>query len=346
MQSTHPVARSLVLGVCLLGGLLAAEQAGTEVRGQVRGFANEPLAHVALIFRNVDRNEQRRLETDAGGAFAGQGFTAGRYRIAILQEERILWVVSGVELPAAVSPAMLDINLRDLRRAAKARPVLDAALQRRVREREAEQARRLRVRDHYRRGLRALEQQEYEEAVREWEAARELVPSEALYHAQLGQAYAGAGRTQDAVAAYQAALALEPDDASLRNNLGVALAQAGRIEEALATFGAAVRGADEQAATIYFNWGATLANAGRYAEAVKHFRTATRRDNADPMAFYFLGLSLFRTSPVRSEGGSERVKPRRGTVKAFRRYLELAPEGPYAGAAADYLKRLGAADRR
>ncbi|MFQ5926686.1 MAG: tetratricopeptide repeat protein [Terriglobia bacterium] len=341
----------MFLGVCLVAGLLATagvrgQGTGSELRGQVRGFANEPLANVALIFRHLDRNEQRRLQTDAEGAFAGQGFPSGRYRIAILQEGRILWVVSGVKLRAGVSPATLDINLRDLRRAAEAPPVLDLELQRRLRARTEERARKLRVRNYYRRGLMALEQQEFDVAIREFEAARALEPSEALYPAQLGVAYAGAGRPTDAVAAYQAALALEPTDANLRNNLGVALARAGRSEEALAAFRTAARRDGEQETTIYFNWGATLYNAGRYKEAAKRFREATRRKNADPMAFYFLGVCLFSTSPVRSEGGSEKIKPLRGTRKAFQRYLELAPEGPYARQAADYLKRLGVAAPR
>lgn len=317
------------------------QAAGTAVRGQVRGFTNEPLPGVALVFHHLDLNQQRRLETDAEGAFSGGDFPPGRYRIAILKQGQILWVISGVEVSASGAPTALEINLRDLRRAAEAPPVLDVELQRRVRQQEEEQARRYEVRDHYRQGLAALDRREYEAAIRELEAARDLEPSEALYHAQLGEAYAGADRSTDAIAAYQRTLELDPDDTGSRNNLGVVLARAGRTEEALSAFSVAARRGGEQAPTSYFNWGAVLYNAGRYAEAAERLRQATNSDQAEPMAFYFLGECLFRLSPVRTVGGTEKIEPRPGTVGAFERYLELAPEGKYASAASDYLKRLG-----
>lgn len=333
-----------LLWVCLAGALVTAfaEQPAAELRGQVRGFDRQPLADVSLVFHHLDSNQQRRLQTDAQGTFAGQGFPAGRYRIAILQQGQILWVVSGVELPASGEPATLDINLEELRRVAEATPVLDAELQRRLREHEQRQARRLVVSDHYRRGLQALDRQEFDVSIRALEAARELEPGDALHQAQLGLAYAGAGRTADAVGAYQRALQIEPEDAGTRNNLGVALARGGQTEEALAAFAAAARTADEQKASIFFNWGATLYNAGQYAEAVEPLRKAVRSDPDDSMAYYFLGECLFRTSATRTEGGNEKIEPLPGTLEAFRRYLELAPAGKYAEQAADYLKRLGA----
>lgn len=329
----------------LLPGTLWGQAAGAELSGEVRGFADEPLAGVTLIFHHLQQNQQWRFETDATGAFQGRGLPPGRYRLAVLQEGRILWVVSGVEL-GGFPAARLDVNLSELRRAAEAPPVLDVALQRRLQQYEQEQARRMRVRDHYRQGMQALEQQQYETAIREFEAARDLEPSEALYHAQLGQAYAGVGRTVDARAAYQAALALAPNDFGIRNNLGVALARGGRTEEAVAAFSAAVRGAGEEAASVYFNWGATLYNAGRYAEAAERFRQTTRSDKGDPMAFYFLGVSLYRSAETQSEGETDKPEPPSGTVEAFQRYLALAPQGEYAEQAADYLKRLGVAASR
>lgn len=348
MQLHQPVKQAWFfwLRVCLVSALAASGASGqgaeTEVRGQLHGFENEPLGEVSLVFHHIGLNQQRRLQSDSQGSFAGQRFPAGRYRIAILQQGQILWVISGAELRAESSPVVLNINLRELRRAAEASPALDTELEGRLRRHEEKQSRRDQVREHYRKGLEALGQQDYPVAIRELEAARDLEPSEALYPAQLGTAYAGAGRSTDALATYERALALDSADTGTRNNLGVALARAGRTEEAVAAFELAARGGGDQAFSIYFNWGATLYNAGRYAEAVERLRQATGRENPDPMAFYFLGECLFRTSAVRSEGGSQKIQPLPGTAEAFQRYLELAPAGPYAHQAADYLKRLGA----
>lgn len=340
-------AASLFLAACLGGvGSLGGQEPRADVRGQVLGFAREPLARVTLVFHHSETNQQQRLQTDAEGRFLGQGFPAGRYRVAILRAGQIIWVVSGVDVPGSGAPEAgaaveVDLNLAELSRAAaETRPVLDVELQRRLRVREEEAARQVRVRDHYRAGMQALERGEHEPAIREFEAARDLEASAAVHHAKLGEAYAAAGRLLDALAAYESALKLDPGDPNLRNNLGVALARAGRTEEALTAFRAAAHSAGEFAASIYFNWGATLYNAGRYGEAVEPLRRATQGEKADPAAFYFLGESLLRTSPSRRVDGREQVDLQGGTLEAFERYLELAPEGKYAEAATAHLKRL------
>lgn len=337
--------RSLILRCALLAALgfavpLAPHDAGlaaqvaTRIEGQVRGFDTQPLAEATLIFHHLALNQQQRLPTDSQGRFSG-ALPPGRYRVAILHQGKVLWVVA-LEVAEAAEPLRLEIDLEALRRRAEAPPVLDVELQRRLRQHEEDLARRMRVRDHYRQGLEALERGDTEAAIRELESARDLEPSEALYQAQLGEAYAGAGRLSEAVAAYEAALRLEPDDPALRNNYANVLARAGRTEEALAAFSEAARHAGEQAATVYFNWGATLFRANRYAEAADYFRRATQGEKADAMAFYFLGLSLDRSVADEPPAGRHAPEAR----EAFARYLALAPDGKYAAQAADHLKRL------
>jgi hypothetical protein len=50
---------------------------------------------------------------------------------------------------------------------------------------------------------------------------------------------------------------------------------------------------------------------------------------------------LLQTSPRRAAG---QVDPRVGTAEAFQRYLQLAPDGPYAAEARAHLKELGIAE--
>ncbi len=318
-----------------------AAQVTTRIEGQVRGFDAQPLAEATVIFHHLALNQQQRLPTDSQGRFSG-ALLPGRYRAAILHQGKVLWVVA-LEVAEAAEPLRLEIDLEALRRRAEAPPVLDVELQRRLRQHEEDLARRMRVRDHYRQGLEALERGDAEAAIRELESARDLEPSEALYQAQLGEAYASAQRLSEALAAYEAALRLEPDDPALRNNYANVLARAGRTEEALAAFSEAARHAGEpdsgeQAAAVYFNWGATLFRANRYAEAADSFRRATHGEKADAMAFYFLGLSLVRSVAAEPPAGRHAPEAR----EAFARYLALAPEGKYAAQAADYLKRLRA----
>ncbi len=343
------VCGGIAVGWLLVGAVVVAQETPGKleevvqavVAGQVRGFENEPLAGVTLIFHNLDLNQQQRLQADAQGMFEGSGFRPGRYRIAILQAGRILWVLSGVVVAESAGALRLDISLRELRRAAEAMPVLDVVLQRRIRRYEEEQAAKTRLRDHYREGTRALESEEYATAITELEAACQLSPREALFHAQLGRAYAGAGRYNEAIAAYERALALDPRDPAYHNNFGVALAGAGRNAEAVTAFERAAQRKDKHTSTYYFNWGAALYNAGREAEAIERLRQATREDASKALAHYFLGVCLFRQSPRRTVEGAERVEALKGTVEAFQRYLELAPQGEYAKEAARHLAELG-----
>lgn len=310
--------------------------------GVVRDEQGQPLAGATVVFRGLDFNLRRETRTERDGRFYYGGFQSGRYQIAVLRAGRVLWLMS-VTLPQFQPVVELDINLQKLREAAERVPQLDPELER---QREAERQRREQedqLQGHLSRGARQLAEGHPERALEEYQAAVALDPNRGLTHALLGAAYAAANRREEAIAAYQRALQLEPTEGAHHNNLAALLARNGQLDEALPHFAQAVRLDPERAATYHFNTGAALFNANRLDDALPAFRQATRSDLKFAPAHYFLGLVLFRTSPRRpSEHGPERVEPRPGTIEAFQRYLQLAPDGEYADSARDYLNRLGA----
>lgn len=310
--------------------------------GTVRDEQGQPLAGATVIFRGLDINLRREIQTERNGRFYYTGFLPGRYQIAVLQGGRVLWSMP-VTLPQFQPVVELDINLQKLREAAERVQRLDSELER---QREADRQRRERedeLQGHFSRGARHLSQGHPEAAVEEYQAALAMDPNRSVTYALLGAAYAAANRREQAIDSYRRALELDPTEAAHHNNLGALLVGSGQLEEALSHFEEAAQLDPERAATYQFNRGAALFNAGRLADALPAFRQAARSDPNLAPAHYFLGLVLFRTSPRRpSERGPERIELRPGTIEAFQRYLQLAPDGEYAESARDYLNQLGA----
>jgi len=66
-------------------------------------------------------------------------------------------------------------------------------------------------------------------------------PGDAMYHANLAEAYRAQGRLDQAIASCRAALHLRQDYPEAVNNLGLALLGQGKTEDAIAQFGEALR---------------------------------------------------------------------------------------------------------
>lgn len=308
--------------------------------GTVHDEQGQPLAGATVVFRSLDIEQQRQIQTDKDGRFYYAGFRPGRYRITILRGGQVLWSFQ-FTLPPFQEVVQLDIDLKKLREAAARIERLDPELER---QRDAERQRRQRddeLQGHFTRGARHLGDGQPEAAIQELEAARQMEPERGTIYGLLAAATAAAGRPEQAIALYRRALELEPDEAAHHNNLGTLLARRGNLDEALAHFDRAARLDPNRSPTYFFNRGAALLNAGRPADALPALEQAVRRDPTLAVAHYFLGLVLFRTSPrPPRESGAGHVQPQPGTREAFERYLQLEPDGEFAGLARDYLKQL------
>lgn len=331
---------SLLLGTMLCWAQLPAPAFGA-FSGTIRDEQGQPLPGARVTIRSLETTRVRETQTNDGGHFFYGGFPPGRYLITVHRGDQLIWSFP-VRLPPGQEVIRLEIDLKKLREALEQMQRLDPELER---QREADRQRRKdqqRLQAHYTRGVRRLEEGHPEEALEEFQAAREMEPDRGLVYAMLGAASAAAQRQSEAIDFYRHALELEPNEAAHHNNLGTVLARVGQLEEALRHFERAAQLDPDRAATYYFNRGAALFNAGRFESAVAALREATRRDPTLAVSHYFLGLALYRLSPRHPVGqGSARIEPRPGTIEAFQRYLQLAPEGEFAESAREYLEQLG-----
>jgi Flp pilus assembly protein TadD len=325
----------LLLNHLMLVAPAAPVRAAT-LAGTVRDEVGRPLAGAQVVIRSAEASLRREFETDSEGNFAQAELSPGQYAIAVLQQGEILWA-GRVTVANPEDALELQVSLTQPN---QAKPQLHPELER---LREAEQRRRQQQdtwQRHYHRGLARLRQREAGAAVEEFRAALALAPGEAGLEARLAEALAGAGQLDEAARALRRAVELEPSEAAHHNNLGTLLVETGELTEGLAEFERAAALDPARAATYQYNQGAALLNAKRLREAVTMLRRAARSDRTPAIAHYFLGVALFEAEESESTAGTARRS--RETTEAFRRYLQLEPDGPYAEAARNYLVRLGA----
>ena len=95
-----------------------------------------------------------------------------------------------------------------------------------------------------------------------------------------------------AIRSYQAALAIKPDFAKLHNSLGIAYLRTGQLEDAAGSFHNAVKH-DSQFAQAWFNLGVVYENRGRLPEAAGYYKTATQLNPVYYQAFSSLAKVLW-----------------------------------------------------
>jgi len=161
----------------------------------------------------------------------------------------------------------------------------------------------------------------------------------------LGLAYSGVGEYQEAITVLEQAAILKPT-AGTYMELGTDQAQVGRMQEAAAACDKVLTvdpAAKNMLAGCYKNIAIVLTNKGNLADAITPLQKATQINSQDALAWKLLGDALTNTIISKSEGGKVVYVIPPGTIEAYERYLQLEPNGPYAGevqAAVEGLTRL------
>jgi protein O-mannosyl-transferase len=136
-----------------------------------------------------------------------------------------------------------------------------------------------------------------DEAIRQYQAALRLRPSNVLLRNNLGIALGRRGRIDEALTQLQEAVRLAPGQASTYYNLGNALLQQGQTDEAIRHYQEAIR-LKMDSADLYNNLGLALGRKGQTDEAIRHYQEALRREPADPDIHFNLGLALGRKGQI------------------------------------------------
>lgn len=158
----------------------------------------------------------------------------------------------------------------------------------------------------------------------------------------LGLAYGGVGQYEVAINTLEQAAMLKPAVGTYME-LGTDLAQVGKMPEATAACDKILTvdpTAKNMQAGCYKNVAIVLTNKGKLLDSIAPLQKVTLLNPQDSLAWKLLGDSLLSTITSKSQDGKIVYVIPPGTVEAYQRYLQLDPNGPYAGQVKSALEGL------
>jgi len=161
-------------------------------------------------------------------------------------------------------------------------------------------------------------------------------PDASVLWAYLGQAQVGLKKYDDAATSYKKALDIEttakkPNPAVqglADSGLGEVYARQGKVADANAAYDAAVK-ADPTKAGFYLKNEAVIFFQANNADAqVAAADEAIKADPSQPILYYLKGNGLVQKTTMDDKTHKLIAPP--GCLESYQKYLELAPDGPYA----------------
>lgn len=328
-----------VLGLVLLLSMPAVaqepeakkpEKTGT-VSGQLLFYDGKPLADATIILKAEKGEFETQTKTDKEGNYRVENVPVGAYSFVVRIGDQEVFELRKVPLRER------EDNIQDINLKAEARKQGQKLSDEQIAEmrKSIENQRKGKsLKFQFAQGVWYLKNQQYAKAVTEFEAARDIDPTQVAVHANLARAYGGTGQIQEGIASYLKAIELKPDEGGFHNNLGQLYLKAGRIDDGISAFEKAAEINPKKAGMFYFNIGVTLYNASRLKDAIEPFKKTVEVEPKRAEAHYFLGVCLFQNADWVN------MKPLPGTVEAFETYLKLEPKGRFANEAKQTIESI------
>jgi tetratricopeptide (TPR) repeat protein len=338
----------------------------TAIEGDVKGPDGNPAVKAVVKITRTDIKGNYKCDTNKKGHYFYNGLPLGTYNIVVEIDGKEMDKVNGVRTKLG-DPTPVNFDLQKIAadhaaksaalqsQAAAGQPLTKEqergmtkeqkeAMDKALKEREAQMKKNKELNDAFTAGLTANQSKDYETAVASLTKASELDPKQVAVWAQLADSYVGlaskkTGPEFDATMAkgiecYQKAIELNPTDAATHNNFALALAKAKKFDETQKELQKAAELDPPKAGQYYYNLGALLTNSGQSEAAIDAFKKAIAADPNHAESYYQLGISMMSKVTM----VDNKPVPAPGTVEAFQKYVQLAPNGPNAATAQEMLK--------
>ncbi len=172
-------------------------------------------------------------------------------------------------------------------------------------------------------------------------------PDEALLWDNLGYAQSGEKKYDDAITSYKKAVDLETASKKPRMEvigvaqagLGEVYARTGKVPEANAAFDAAAKADPQRAALHLRNEAVIFFQEHNSAAQVAAADEAIKSDPNDAILYYIKGQGLVQNATI--DPKTQRIVLPDDCTAAYQKYLDLAPDGPYAAEVAGILSQAG-----
>ncbi len=174
-----------------------------------------------------------------------------------------------------------------------------------------------------------------------------VMPKAYLLWVELGTAQVGLKKNSEAINSLTKAISLnqqqkKPNKQVLgvaNNLLGQAYGDSGHYQKADAAYEAAAQADPKHAGMYYTNEAIVMNRNGQNALTVKAADKAIKADPNQPIPYYLKGQALIQKATM--DPKTQKIIAPKGTAEAYKKYLELAPHGPFANDAKSVLASLG-----
>jgi len=175
-----------------------------------------------------------------------------------------------------------------------------------------------------------------------------LRPTEAVLWLDLAQAQSGLKKYDDAEPSFKKALELDQKDPKKINpgieggansGLGALYARTGKVPEANAAYDAAAKANPAGAGTYLKNEAVIFYQLNNGDAQVAAAEEAITADPTMAIAYYLKGQGLVQKATI--DPKTQKIVAPPGCLEAYQKYLELAPDGPYATEVKGVLEGFG-----
>jgi tetratricopeptide (TPR) repeat protein len=328
----------------------------TSIEGIVKDPDGKPLQGAIVKIDRTDVKGSYPVKTDKKGHYGHYGLPLGVFDVSVVVDGQVKDLERGVR-PTLSMPATVNFELKATQAAAPGAPAppADKGMSKEQKEqyeqaskvREAQIAKNKELNDSFQAGRQALEAKMYDQAIENFLKASTVDDKQVAVWSNLADAYVGAAGQKPAEAAalydkafdaFRKAIELQPADAAYYNNFALALAKDKKFDDAKANLDKAVQLDPPGAGKYYYNMGALLVNSSQNDAACDAFKKATEGDPKYADAQYQYGVCLAAKATADSSG---KIVAAPGTIEALQNYLNLSPDGSFAGAAKELISQLG-----
>lgn len=173
-------------------------------------------------------------------------------------------------------------------------------------------------------------------------------PEEPLLWVELGESQLGMKQYGDAETSLQKGIQLEaaskkPNtdvEGAAGNALGEAYGSDSKVPEAQAAYDAAAKANPGSASMYYSNEAIVMDRSNQLDATVAAADKAIAADPTKPIPYYLKGKALINKATI--DPKTQKIIAPDGCAEAYQKYLQLAPDGPFAGDAKQVLAELAA----
>ena len=368
-----------LMAICAMArpsSLLAQEKAPASIHGHVNNAIGQPLTKgdVKLTTdKGIDAKDRKypySFPIDANGDYKGTGIKPGDYVVIVFQDDKSLDFNESVVF-APGDDKLVNFDMTRKEYIDKMTPEEKKTLEE-FRKKNADlMAANSKIQNLNAQLLQARADTKagnYDAAITSMQSATTTKPDEpilweALGDAQLGSADAAAKAAKaahtpvtdpaimqkysDAAASFKKAVDLnaaskKPNPevgAAAYNQLGQAYAKQGNAKDAADAYDQAAKLAPASAGMYFFNEAVTLYNASKLDDAAIAADKAIAADPKRADAYYIKGQALIPKASYDEK--TKKITAPPGCVEAYKKYLELAPDGPHAADVKAVLDGIG-----